>query len=243
MMQNVSTAAQSGERPMAPHYAVCFVCGPERFVRRTPVASDLTAAAWLAEQSGRKILAEGEIRSGGAVTATARATFVTIDRQGMRSARRAAVSARVTPPNSAATTVEGAIKPHSDACWACGTVPGGLALVHSPVGDEVVSLLATRAEFDGLEGFVHGGVIAAFFDDALGAAPLLLGDTYGVTGQLNVRYHNFARNDGRTYVGRSRLQAHEGRKLTVTGTMQHGDDVVASADAMFIEVPKSLRRN
>jgi acyl-coenzyme A thioesterase PaaI-like protein len=88
------------------------------------------------------------------------------------------------------------------------------------------------AAYEGPPGCVHGGFIAAAFDEVLGAAQTLSGAA-GMTGRLLVSYRsptplNEPLRIEATFDGR------DGRKLSCSGRMFHGDTLTAEAEALFI---------
>jgi acyl-coenzyme A thioesterase PaaI-like protein len=94
--------------------------------------------------------------------------------------------------------------------------------------------------FEGPPTCVHGGAIAALFDEMLGATNLL-NDRGGMTGTLTIVYRRptplladldlFAEQTGV-----------EGRKLLVRGTISHEGQVTAEANGIFITVdPDKMR--
>lgn len=88
--------------------------------------------------------------------------------------------------------------------------------------------------YEGPPGCVHGGYIAAAFDELLGFANSLSG-TPGMTGTLTVRYrrptplHTELRFEGR-------YERSEGRKIFTTGQLYSGESLCAEADGLFIAV-------
>lgn len=88
--------------------------------------------------------------------------------------------------------------------------------------------------YEGPPSCVHGGYIAAAFDEVLGAVQSLSGQP-GMTGTLTVRYrsptplHVPLRLTGR-------LDGVEGRKIHTTGTLHAGDRLCAEAEGTFISV-------
>jgi acyl-coenzyme A thioesterase PaaI-like protein len=88
--------------------------------------------------------------------------------------------------------------------------------------------------YEGPPSCVHGGVIAATFDEILGAANMVSGNP-GMTGTLSVRYRKPTplRTDLRLearYLGR------DGRKIRTWAGMYHEDELTAEAEGLFIEV-------
>ena len=88
--------------------------------------------------------------------------------------------------------------------------------------------------YEGPPSCVHGGVIAATFDEILGAVIMVTGNP-GMTGTLSVRYRKPTplRTDIRLearYLGR------DDRKIRTWAGMYHDDVLTAEADGLFIEV-------
>jgi acyl-coenzyme A thioesterase PaaI-like protein len=88
--------------------------------------------------------------------------------------------------------------------------------------------------YEGPPSCVHGGVIAATFDEILGAAIMVSGNP-GMTGTLSVRYRKPTplRTDLRL---EARFLGRDGRKIRTWAGMYHGDVLTAEADGLFIEV-------
>jgi acyl-coenzyme A thioesterase PaaI-like protein len=88
--------------------------------------------------------------------------------------------------------------------------------------------------YEGPPGCVHGGYVAAAFDELLGFANSLSGNP-GMTGTLTVRYrrptplHTELRFEGR-------YERSEGRKIFTTGQLFAGDTLCAEAEGLFISV-------
>ncbi len=79
---------------------------------------------------------------------------------------------------------------------------------------------------------VHGGIIAAVFEELLSMANVVSGRA-GFTGTLTIRYHK------KTPLGEpielwSRNDRSEGRKQTSIAEMRHNGEVTASAEGLFI---------
>ena len=116
----------------------------------------------------------------------------------------------------------------------------GLANVAAPpvriwVDGEIVHGTATfGAAFEGPPGHVHGGVIAAAFDEVLGATQSLA-EQGGMTGTLTVRYRRPTPLH-REVEFRGRLERVSGRKLLTSATLHAGDVLCAEAEAVFVAV-------
>lgn len=91
--------------------------------------------------------------------------------------------------------------------------------------------------YEGTPGVVHGGFVAAVFDQLLGAAAATTGQAM-VTGTLTVRYRR-PTPVGTELVFRTGLEAAEGRRLVVSGRCQAGEEVTAEAEAIFVTVDEA----
>jgi len=92
--------------------------------------------------------------------------------------------------------------------------------------------------YEGPPGCVHGGFIAAVFDELLGATQSLSG-TPGMTGRLTVHYrsptplHVLLTVEGR-------ITSVDGRKIRTGGTLSAGDRLCAEAEGLFISIDPTL---
>lgn len=86
--------------------------------------------------------------------------------------------------------------------------------------------------FEGPPRCLHGGYVAALFDEFLGWAQMLSGGA-GATKNLAVTYHHPTPLNV-NLVLKARLLAVEGRKIRVVGEMYAGERMTASAEALFI---------
>lgn len=88
--------------------------------------------------------------------------------------------------------------------------------------------------YEGPPGCVHGGYIAAAFDEVLGTAQSL-GGAPGMTGRLTVHYrsptplHQPLRFE-------AWLESVSGRKILTKGQLFHGDVLCAEAEGLFISI-------
>lgn len=86
--------------------------------------------------------------------------------------------------------------------------------------------------FEGPPKCLHGGYVAALFDEFLGWVQMLSGGS-GATKNLSVTYHNpTPLNVDLTL--RARLSSVDGRKIRVVGEMYAGERMTASAEGLFI---------
>ena len=100
--------------------------------------------------------------------------------------------------------------------------------------NRVVGRVRFGAAYEGAPGCVHGGFVAAAFDEVLGMAQSLTG-TPGMTGTMTVRYRRptplYADLRFEGWVDRV-----DGRKIFTVGQALHDDEPTAEADAVFITV-------
>lgn len=101
-------------------------------------------------------------------------------------------------------------------------------------GRQVVSQVNFGLAYEGPPGCVHGGFIAAAFDEVLGLTQSLSGRV-GMTGTLTVRYRRPTplRRD-LTII--SQVESVEGRKVLVSGRMLDGEELTAEATGLFVSV-------
>jgi acyl-coenzyme A thioesterase PaaI-like protein len=101
-------------------------------------------------------------------------------------------------------------------------------------GRSVILRVRYGTAYEGPPGSVHGGVVAAMFDEVLGMTQSLSGQP-GMTATLRVRYrrptplHRELRFEGT-------LDRVDGRKIFTTARCLDGDDVTAEAEGLFIHV-------
>lgn len=100
---------------------------------------------------------------------------------------------------------------------------------------EICGRVVFSEPYEGPPGHVHGGYIAAVFDEVLGQAQSLSGRP-GMTGRLSVSYRSPTPlfSDLRL---RGWIEKIEGRKIFTHGTLHHGDTLCAEADGLFISMP------
>jgi acyl-coenzyme A thioesterase PaaI-like protein len=99
-------------------------------------------------------------------------------------------------------------------------------------GDEVRGSAVYTDAYEGPPGCLHGGFVAAAFDDLLGFAQTLSG-TAGYTGTFTIRYIKPTPLN-RTLDYRAGVTKAEGRKIWCWGTCHDGDDLLAEAEIVFI---------
>ena len=101
-------------------------------------------------------------------------------------------------------------------------------------GDKVIGTATFGTAYEGPPGCVHGGFVAASFDEILGAAQSMSG-LPAMTGTLTIRYrkptplHRELRFEGE-------LVKVEGRKVFAEGRVYAGDTLTAEAEGIFVTI-------
>jgi len=93
-----------------------------------------------------------------------------------------------------------------------------------------------RSAYNGPPGSVHGGVIAATFDELLGATAVVNG-LGAFTGTLNVVYKSLTPLEKRVEM-RAWVAGTERRKVFIEGELRHGQTLCATASGIFIRSEK-----
>jgi acyl-coenzyme A thioesterase PaaI-like protein len=100
--------------------------------------------------------------------------------------------------------------------------------------DRVVGTVTCGAAYEGPPGHVHGGYVAALFDELLGLTQSLSGE-HGMTGRLTVHYRSPTPLNTELRV-EGTLDRTSGRKILCTGRMYAGETLCAEAEGLFITV-------
>lgn len=105
-------------------------------------------------------------------------------------------------------------------------------MVMEHAGDRVIGRVTFGSAYEGPPGCVHGGYIAAVFDELLGSAQSLSG-TQGMTAHLGVDYR-LPTPLGVELLLEGRLDRREGRKIYARGTIHAEGRLTAEAEGLFI---------
>lgn len=128
---------------------------------------------------------------------------------------------------------------HYAGCFACGSGEGGLRMRFRVVDELTLeSVVVLAAHHQGAPGLGHGGVIAAVFDEALGALQAFTQEP-AVTANLSTDFRAPVPIGTPLYV-RSRLDGRDGRKIRVSAWARLGDvdgPLAATATGLFLVVP------
>jgi acyl-coenzyme A thioesterase PaaI-like protein len=103
-------------------------------------------------------------------------------------------------------------------------------------GERVLGESTLDERHQGAPGFAHGGAVATALDDTLGTLLVVLGQP-GVTARLEIDYRRPAFL-GRRFQLEAWVDRVEGRKMHMEARMRDGEDVVAEAHALFIQVER-----
>ena len=90
------------------------------------------------------------------------------------------------------------------------------------------------APYEGPPGHVHGGLIAAVFDEVLGFAQSLSGRP-GMTGNLSINYRKPTPLNTEL-IFRGHITSVEGRKIFTVGTLHAGDTLCCEATGIFVSM-------
>jgi acyl-coenzyme A thioesterase PaaI-like protein len=134
----------------------------------------------------------------------------------------------VTPPGAipevfaealAGLPEQAASRPFSR-CFGCGPDhPDGLQVRSFRTEDGVVSPIVVARRWEGPPGGTHGGIVAAYLDEVLGAAVAAATGLPNVTGELTVRYVAPVPTET-PLLGRGRLVTDHGRYVDVEGQLE-----------------------
>lgn len=123
-------------------------------------------------------------------------------------------------------------------CFVCGQRnPFGLHLVFRQEEDSIVADFQPREEHQGFPGVIHGGIVAALLDEALGRTSLLGNNQeWTMTGRLEVRYRRYVPYGPLLRV-RARLGAERRRMMQASGVLTLAENesvVLAEAQGTFL---------
>lgn len=103
-------------------------------------------------------------------------------------------------------------------------------------GNRATGEVVFNEAFQGPPGVVHGGIVAAAFDELLGRARHLITRS-AVTGELKVKYLK-PTPINQVITGEAWIVEETGRKMLIRGVLRDGDVVTAEAEGVFIQVDR-----
>ena len=92
--------------------------------------------------------------------------------------------------------------------------------------------------YEGPPGHIHGGFIAAAFDEVLGMAQSLTGRP-GMTGTLTIKYRSPTPLNT-PIVFQGWVDRVDGRKIFTKGTAHNGETLCAEAEVLFLSMPPEM---
>lgn len=118
-------------------------------------------------------------------------------------------------------------------CFVCGPDnPVGLRLRFTRDGEAVTAEFVPREEHVGWEGVVHGGILAAVLDDAMGNVFYLRG-YQALTARMEVRFRRPVRPGERLQV-RAWVASEDSRTITTRAELLRDGEVVCSGQGVFL---------
>ncbi len=126
----------------------------------------------------------------------------------------------------------------NNGCFGCGpTNLRGLHLNIQNDGDVTYIDFTPDASWQGFGGVVHGGLVATVLDEVM-AWELYGYDDFTVTGRMEITYRKLV-PIGQRLRATAKLVQDRGRAKKVHGEIRdQADTLLASADALFIHIPK-----
>ncbi len=128
-------------------------------------------------------------------------------------------------------------------CFACGQLnPGGLGLEFEVSRDRAEARYTALQRHQGYDGLLHGGIVTALLDEAIGWAIFHQG-IWGVTAKISVTFRQpVTIGEDLRVVGE--IARDRGRLIETRGTVLRAEDgtVLAEAEATFLRMPEGRRR-
>jgi acyl-coenzyme A thioesterase PaaI-like protein len=128
-------------------------------------------------------------------------------------------------------------------CFACGQLnPGGLHLDFEVSRGRAEARYTALQRHQGYDGLLHGGVVTALLDEAMGWAIFHQG-IWGVTAKISVTFRQpVPIGEDLRVVGE--IARDRGRLIETRGTVERAasGEVLAEADATFLRMPEARRR-
>lgn len=129
-------------------------------------------------------------------------------------------------------------------CFVCGQRnPFGLHLVFRIENNTIVADFQPKEEHQGFPGVIHGGIVAAVLDEALGRTSVLgQYPDWTMTGRLEIRYRRYVPYGPLLRV-RAKLGTERRRMIQASGVITFAEDetaVLAEAQGTFLTITPEL---
>lgn len=129
-------------------------------------------------------------------------------------------------------------------CFVCGQRnPFGLHLVFRIDNNSIVAEFQPREEHQGFPGVIHGGIVAAVLDEALGRTSVLAANPeWTMTGRLEVRYRRYVPYGPLLRV-RASLGTQRRSMIQASGVVTLADDeslTLAEAQGTFLSLSTEM---
>ena len=127
------------------------------------------------------------------------------------------------------------LPPHHANCMGCGPEnPASVGLSMERDGERVRGSVTLDRRHEGAPGYAHGGAVTTILDDALGMLLFVLRRP-AVTARIEVDFRSPA-YIGHPFDVEAWVDAIDGRKLWMLAELREGDEVIAAARSLFLEV-------
>jgi len=129
-------------------------------------------------------------------------------------------------------------------CFVCGQRnPFGLHLVFRIDNNTIVAEFQPREEHQGFPGVIHGGIVAAVLDEALGRTSMLAENPeWSMTGRLEIRYRRYVPYGPLLRV-RASLDSERRRMVQASGKITLANDentILAEAHGTFLYLSTNI---
>jgi len=112
--------------------------------------------------------------------------------------------------------------------------PMSIAATYEHEKEEVVARVVLGPAFEGAPGRAHGGIVAAVFDETMGAVLTMTG-TLAYTGSLTINFRA-PTPIGEPLEFRARVTGHKGRRISIEANGASAGSTFADASGVFISV-------
>ena len=127
--------------------------------------------------------------------------------------------------------------PDTHQCFLCGDQnPVGFKMKFIQENGDTVSEAVIPSHYQGFDGVVHGGIVAAFLDEIMAQAVKKLKQK-AVTGTLTVKFRKPCRTNEKIQI-RGRVLDINGRIIKTQGEIIQDHEVIAEGEGIFVILKK-----